>query len=239
MDYNEAINYIHSTYRFGSKLGLDNIKRLMNKLGNPQNNLKIIHVAGTNGKGSISTMIRSVLTESGYRTGFFISPYLERFTERIQIDDQEISRNDLATTTTDVKKAVEEILQEGYSHPTEFEIVTAIGFLYFFRKEVDFLVLEVGLGGRFDATNVIENSLVSVIASISLEHTEYLGDTLEKIAYEKSGIIKDNNTVVVYPQSEEILKVIKTQADIKNSKVYIPISENLKINSQVAKRRFQ
>jgi len=232
MDYNEAINYIHSTYRFGSKLGLDNIKRLMNKLGNPQNNLKIIHVAGTNGKGSISTMIRSVLTESGYRTGFFISPYLERFTERIQIDDQEISRNDLATTTTDVKKAVEEILQEGYSHPTEFEIVTAIGFLYFFRKEVDFLVLEVGLGGRFDATNVIENSLVSVIASISLEHTEYLGDTLEKIAYEKSGIIKDNNTVVVYPQSEEILKVIKTQADIKNSKVYIPISENLKINSQ-------
>jgi len=160
MDYKESIEYIHSTYRFGSKLGLDNITRLMNKLNNPQDSLNIIHVAGTNGKGSISAMIQSVLTKSGYSTGFFVSPYLERFTERIQIDNKEISKKDLAEITSVVKNAVEEILEEGFNHPTEFEIVTAIGFLYFFRKKVDFLILEVGLGGRYDATNVIEKSLL-------------------------------------------------------------------------------
>jgi len=227
MNYKEAIEYIHSTYRFGSKLGLDNIRRLLNKLDNPQSGLRIIHVAGTNGKGSISAMIRSILTESGYKTGFFISPYLERFTERIQINNEEISENDLAKNTYDVKVAVDELLKEGYNHPTEFEIVTAIGFLYFKRKNIDFLVLEVGLGGRFDATNVIEDSLISVISSISLEHTQYLGDTIEKIAYEKAGIIKNNNQVVLYPQSSEAMEVVKKQAELKNSKVFVPNLTNL------------
>ncbi len=231
MNYAEAIEYIHSTYRFGSKLGLENITRLMNKLGNPQDNLNIIHVAGTNGKGSISAIIQSILTESGYSTGFFISPYLERFTERIQIDNKEISKKDLAEITSDVKKAVEEVIEEGFNHPTEFEIVTAMGFLYFFRKNVDFLVLEVGLGGRFDATNVIKNSLISIIASISLEHTEYLGDTVEKIAFEKAGIIKKNNNVVIYPQKESIIEVIKNQAQNKGSAVYFPNSDNLKVKN--------
>jgi len=231
MNYKEAIEYIHSTYRFGSKLGLDNISRLLNKLNNPQNGLKIIHVAGTNGKGSISSMIRSMLSESGYKTGFFISPYLERFTERIQIDNEEISEEDLSKNTYDVKKAVEELLKEGYSHPTEFEIVTAIGFLYFMRKNIDFLVLEVGLGGRFDATNVINTSLISIIASISLEHTQYLGDTIEKIAYEKAGIIKEDNKVVLYPQNNNVMDVVKKQANLKNSTVYIPESKNLKVNN--------
>jgi dihydrofolate synthase/folylpolyglutamate synthase len=227
MNYNEAIEYIHSTYRFGSKLGLDNIKKLLDKLDNPQNGLRIIHVAGTNGKGSISAMIRSVLTASGYKTGFFISPYLERFTERIQIDNEEISEEDLAQNTHDVKIAVDKLLQEGCNHPTEFEIVTAIGFLYFKRKNIDFLVLEVGLGGRFDATNVIEDSLISVISSISLEHTQYLGDTIEKIAYEKAGIIKNDNKVVLYPQSREAMEVVKKQAELKNSKVFVPDLANL------------
>ncbi len=227
MNYEEAIEYIHSTYRFGSKLGLDNISRLMSKLGNPQDSLNIIHVAGTNGKGSISAMIQSVLSESGYKTGFFISPYLERFTERIQIDNKEISKEDLALITNDVKNAVGEILKEGFNHPTEFEIVTAMGFLYFFRKNVDFLVLEVGLGGRYDATNVIKHSLISIIASISLEHTEYLGDTVETIAFEKAGIIKNNNSVVVYPQEEKIINVIKKQADEKGSTVYLPNLDDL------------
>ncbi len=229
MDYKESIEYIHSTYRFGSKLGLDNITRLMNKLNNPQDSLNIIHVAGTNGKGSISAMIQSVLTKSGYSTGFFVSPYLERFTERIQIDNKEISKKDLAEITSVVKNAVEEILEEGFNHPTEFEIVTAIGFLYFFRKKVDFLILEVGLGGRYDATNVIEKSLLSIITSISLEHTEYLGDTVEKIAFEKAGIIKKNNDVVIYPQAENIIEVIKNQAKIKKANTYIPKDNNLKV----------
>ena len=229
MDYKESMEYIHSTYRFGSKLGLDNITRLMNKLNNPQDSLNIIHVAGTNGKGSISAMIQSVLTKSGYSTGFFVSPYLERFTERIQIDNKEISKKDLAEITSVVKNAVEEILEEGFNHPTEFEIVTAIGFLYFFRKKVDFLILEVGLGGRYDATNVIEKSLLSIITSISLEHTEYLGDTVEKIAFEKAGIIKKNNDVVIYPQAENIIEVIKNQAKIKKANTYIPKDNNLKV----------
>jgi len=229
MDYKESIEYIHSTYRFGSKLGLDNITRLMNKLNNPQDSLNIIHVAGTNGKGSISAMIQSVLTKSGYSTGFFVSPYLERFTERIQIDNKEISKKDLAEITSVVKNAVEEILEEGLNHPTEFEIVTAIGFLYFFRKKVDFLILEVGLGGRYDATNVIEKSLLSIITSISLEHTEYLGDTVEKIAFEKAGIIKKNNDVVIYPQAENIIEVIKNQAKIKKANTYIPKDNNLRV----------
>jgi len=229
MDYKESMEYIHSTYRFGSKLGLDNITRLMNKLNNPQDSLNIIHVAGTNGKGSISAMIQSVLTKSGYSTGFFVSPYLERFTERIQIDNKEISKKDLAEITSVVKNAVEEILEEGLNHPTEFEIVTAIGFLYFFRKKVDFLILEVGLGGRYDATNVIEKSLLSIITSISLEHTEYLGDTVEKIAFEKAGIIKKNNDVVIYPQAENIIEVIKNQAKIKKANTYIPKDNNLRV----------
>ena len=229
MNYKESMEYIHSTYRFGSKLGLDNITRLMNKLNNPQDSLNIIHVAGTNGKGSISAMIQSVLTKSGYSTGFFVSPYLERFTERIQIDNKEISKKDLAEITSVVKNAVEEILEEGFNHPTEFEIVTAIGFLYFFRKKVDFLILEVGLGGRYDATNVIEKSLLSIITSISLEHTEYLGDTVEKIAFEKAGIIKKNNDVVIYPQAENIIEVIKNQAKIKKANTYIPKDNNLRV----------
>jgi len=229
MDYKESMEYIHSTYRFGSKLGLDNITRLMNKLNNPQDSINIIHVAGTNGKGSIAAMIQSILTKSGYSTGFFVSPYLERFTERIQIDNKEISEKDLSEITSKVKIAVEEILEEGFNHPTEFEIVTAIGFLYFFKKNVDFLILEVGLGGRYDATNVIKKSLISIIASISLEHTEYLGNTVEKIAFEKAGIIKKNNDVVIYPQAENIIEVIKNQAKIKKANTYIPKDNNLRV----------
>ncbi|MFO7888466.1 MAG: folylpolyglutamate synthase/dihydrofolate synthase family protein [Eubacteriales bacterium] len=231
MDYKESMEYIHSTYRFGSKLGLDNITRLMNKLNNPQDSINIIHVAGTNGKGSIAAMIQAILTKSGYSTGFFVSPYLEKFTERIQIDNKEISEKDLSEITSKVKTAVEEILEEGFNHPTEFEIVTAIGFLYFFKKNVDFLILEVGLGGRYDATNVIKKSLISIIASISLEHTEYLGNTVEKIAFEKAGIIKKNNDVVIYPQAENIIEVIKNQANKKDSTTHIPKNNNLKVKS--------
>jgi len=203
----------------------------MNKLNNPQDSINIIHVAGTNGKGSIAAMIQSILTKSGYSTGFFVSPYLERFTERIQIDNKEISEKDLSEITSKVKIAVEEILEEGFNHPTEFEIVTAIGFLYFFKKNVDFLILEVGLGGRYDATNVIKKSLISIIASISLEHTEYLGNTVEKIAFEKAGIIKKNNDVVIYPQAKNIIEVIKNQANKKDSTTHIPKKNNLKVKS--------
>lgn len=229
MNYDEALNYIRDTYKFGSKLGLDNIKKLTELLGNPQEKYKIIHIAGTNGKGSTSNMIHNVLATSGYKVGLFISPFLQEFTERIQINKKQIDKQALADITQLVKEKIDIMLEEGYNHPTEFEIVTAIGFKYFEQEKIDFLVLEVGLGGRFDATNVVKNSLVSVITSISYDHTEYLGDTLEKIAFEKAGIIKENSNVVIYPQAENIVNVIKEQADKKNSRVYLTDKNNIKI----------
>lgn len=220
MNYEETIQFIHSTYKFGSKLGLQNITKLTELLGNPQDSFKIIHIAGTNGKGSTSNLIHDVLMASGYKTGLFISPFLEEFTERIQINKKHIDKNSLARIAGLVKEKIDIMLEEGYNHPTEFEVVTAIGFKYFEEQKIDFLVLEVGLGGRFDATNVVNNTLVSIITSISYDHMEYLGDTLEKIAFEKAGIIKENSNVIIYPQEENIINTIKDVAKSKNVNVY-------------------
>ena len=192
MDYKQALEYIHSTNKFGSRLGLHNITKLLEYLGNPQDKLRFIHVAGTNGKGSTCTMLSYILTEAGYRTGLYISPYLEDFRERIQINNEMISESELAEAAAKVKAAVEKMLSEGYEHPTEFEIVTAIGMVFYEKQKPDIVILEVGLGGRLDATNVIKTSEVSVITSISIDHAEYLGDTIEKIAFEKASIIKEN-----------------------------------------------
>lgn len=210
MNYSEALSYIHNTYKFGSKLGLENIKDLLELMGNPHKDLRFIHVAGTNGKGSTSSFINSILIEEGYNVGLFTSPYIEEFTERIRINGNNIPKEDLAEVTEIVKSKVEVMLSHGKQHPTEFEIVTAIALLYYKIKEVDYVVLEVGLGGRLDSTNVIENTLVSVITPIALDHTEYLGDSLDKIAYEKAGIIKRNSCVVAHPQDKEAMKVIET-----------------------------
>lgn len=231
MNYEEALQYISDTYKFGSKLGLENIKKLTELLGNPQNKYKIIHIAGTNGKGSTSNMIHDVLMASNYKVGLFISPYLQEFTERIQINKKHIDKDSLGRITALVKEKVEIMVKEGYNHPTEFEIVTAIGFKYFEEQNIDFLVLEVGLGGRFDATNAVKNSLISVITSISYDHTEYLGDTLEKIAFEKAGIIKENSDVVVYPQEKNIVDVISEQAALKNSKLHLTNKDNISLVS--------
>ena len=227
MDYQEAIEFIHSTYKFGSKLGLSNITRLTELLGRPQDSYKIIHIAGTNGKGSTSNMIHDVLMAAGYRTGLFISPYLEEFTERIQINKVHIDKESLARITSLIKEKIEIMLEEGYNHPTEFEVVTAIGFKYFQEQNIDFLVLEVGLGGRFDATNVVSNTLVSVITSISYDHMEYLGDTLEKIAFEKAGIIKENSSVVIYPQEDNIVNTITDIAKTRNARCYLTDKNNI------------
>ncbi len=231
MNYNEALKYISDTYKFGSKLGLENIKKLTELLGNPQDKYKIIHIAGTNGKGSTSNMTHDILMAGGYKVGLFISPYLEEFTERIQINKEHIDKDSLGRITALVKEKVDIMIKEGFNHPTEFEIVTAIGFKYFEEQNIDFLVLEVGLGGRFDATNAVSKSLISVITSISYDHTEYLGDTLEKIAYEKAGIIKENNDVVIYPQEKNIVDVVLEQAKLKNSKVHLTDKEDIHLIS--------
>ncbi|WFD11224.1 bifunctional folylpolyglutamate synthase/dihydrofolate synthase [Tepidibacter hydrothermalis] len=216
MNYNEALEYIHGTYKFGRVLGLDNITKLLSLLDNPQDDLNIIHVAGTNGKGSTCSFINSMLISGGYKVGLYTSPYLESFTERIRINSENIEEEELARVTNIVKTKVDDMVESGFNHPTEFEIVTAIAFYYYKEQNVDFVVLEVGMGGRFDATNVIKKPLINVITPISIDHTDYLGDTLEKIAYEKGGIIKDNCEVIMYPQSKEAESVIKNIVNEKN-----------------------
>lgn len=219
MNYREAIEYIENTAKFGINLGLKRIERLCELMGNPERNLKFIHIAGTNGKGSTSALISSVLISEGYRVGIYTSPYIERFTERIKINDTEISESEVADTINEMLPLINVLIEEGLDHPTEFEIITAAALKYFEAKEVDFVVLEVGLGGRFDATNIV-TPLLSVITTISFDHMNILGDTLEKIAYEKAGIIKENTPVVVYPQEKNAMDVIIKICNEKNAKIY-------------------
>ncbi|WP_270941589.1 bifunctional folylpolyglutamate synthase/dihydrofolate synthase [Romboutsia lituseburensis] len=218
MNYQEALNYINESHKFGIRLGLDNMKNLLELLGNPQDKLNVIHVAGTNGKGSTCSFITSILKESGYKVGLYTSPFLETFTERIKINGENIPEEDVARIVTLIKEKIE----QGDIYPTEFEIVTAMAFYYYCEQGVDFVALEVGLGGRYDATNIIKTSDVSVITSISLDHVGILGDTVAKIAYEKGGIIKENGTAIVYDQSDEAKDVIKDICKEKNAK-YIEV----------------
>lgn len=209
MTYEEALAFIHGTYRFGSKLGLENIRTLMELLGNPQDRLKFVHIAGTNGKGSTAAMICQMFIEAGYTTGLYTSPYLEKFNERIQINRTAIEDDALAEATEQVYDKIQVMLQRGLNHPTEFEVVTAMAFLYFEKMKCDVVILEVGMGGRLDATNVIKTPLVSIITPLDMDHTAYLGDTIEAIAFEKSGIIKPGVPVVAHPQVSSAEKIIK------------------------------
>src|SRR5690554_1191385 len=229
MNYHEALSFIHNTNKFGMKLGLENMKNLLNILGDPQNHLKYIHIAGTNGKGSTSALLHSILKEQGYRVGLFISPYLEEFTERIQINGVHIKKDELADLARKVKTAIETMVSKGLQHPTEFEIVTAIGLMYFHLKKVDIVVLEVGLGGRLDSTNIIPSSEVSIITAIGKDHIKQLGNSLGKIAAEKAGIIKKNGRVVIYPQIPEAEEVIKDVALKNNAEVYFVEKERVSI----------
>ncbi len=230
MDYKESVEYIHSLMRFGSKPGLERITELLKKLDNPQDNLEVIHVAGTNGKGSICTMISNILRCQGKKTGLYISPFVTCFNERIQIDGEYISNDDLTAYVTRVKKYVDEIQNDEGCPITEFEFITAVAFLYFYEKNCDTIVLEVGLGGRLDATNVIGHPKVSVIARIALDHTDILGDTEEKIALEKCGIIKQNcPTVTSTANSTVVLQTIERCAKQKNSSCTVCNIDDAKI----------
>ena len=221
MDYQEAVDYIHSLLKFGIKPGLERIESLLNELGNPQNELKYIHVAGTNGKGTTSTMLSNILTDAGKKTGLFTSPYVFEFCERIRIDGKNIPKDDLAKIVSEVRKAVEKLLKEGIK-PTEFEVITAAALLYFKKEKCDYAVMEVGLGGKFDSTNIIPCPEVCVITSVSLDHTNILGDTVEKIASEKCGIIKNGTKVVTTSlQDGKALAVIKQTAYKENAELKI------------------
>ncbi len=211
MTYQAALDYIHSANRFGIKLGLENTARLLAELESPQDRLKFIHIAGTNGKGSTASFIAHALMAAGYRVGRYISPFIELFNERIQIDNDYIADDDLARYTARVKAAVERLSALGIQ-PTEFEIVTAIGLLYFAEQAVDVVVLEVGMGGRFDSTNVIKEPLATVITPVSLDHMAYLGDTVAEIAAEKAGIIKPGCLVISSQSNQSAAAVIKEVA---------------------------
>ena len=217
MDYQEALAYIDGVAWFGSRPGLSRVTELLHRLGDPQNRLKFVHIAGTNGKGSCAAMLASVLKTAGYKTGLFTSPYLFRFNERMQINGREIDNDILADVVTRVSIPAE-IMED---HPTEFELMTAAAMLWYAEEGCDIVVLEVGLGGRFDATNVISRPEVSVIMNIGLDHTKILGDTVEKIAAEKAGIIKAGCPCVLYQQSDSVTQVIRQRCGEVGAELHI------------------
>ena len=221
MNFNESVEYIHSLLAFGIKPGLERISMLLELLQNPQDKLKIVHIAGTNGKGSTSTMISNMLIASGKKTGLFTSPYVIDFCERIQIDGENVNKTLFAECVTEVREKIEELNKQDIVI-TEFEAITVSAFLCFLKAECEYVVLEVGLGGRFDATNVVKNPEAVVITSISLDHIAILGDTIEKIAFEKCGIIKENTSVITsLNQSDDALKVIKETCEGKSCSLVI------------------
>ncbi|WP_444657961.1 bifunctional folylpolyglutamate synthase/dihydrofolate synthase [Caproiciproducens sp. R2] len=219
--YEEALQKIESLLRFGSRPGLERVEKLLALLGNPQDRLKFVHVAGTNGKGSTCALIASVLKKSQYKTGLFISPFVTDFCERMQINGERIGREELSALVEKIFPLVERMAENG-EIITEFELITALAMEWFAESQCDIVVLEVGLGGRLDATNVISTPLVSVITSISFDHTAILGDTLAKIAYEKCGIIKENGVTVCSPgQNPEALAVIRSTAEERKNR-FVP-----------------
>ena len=224
----KAVEKIGQFDKFGSVLGLERISELLKRLGNPQEDLKIIHIAGTNGKGSVSRFVYSSLREAGYKVGIYSSPYLEVFNERIEANGQYISDNELEGYVDQASKIAKEMCEEGLLSPTEFDVVTAIAFMFFKEKNVDYVVLEVGLGGRGDSTNVIENPLVTAITSISYDHMDRLGNTLGEIAFEKAGIIK-NAPVVTGIMSLEAIEVIRKKANDKGATIYETKAEEYNI----------
>lgn len=204
MTYEEALEYIHSVTWRGSRPGLERITELCEMMGNPQDNLKFIHIAGTNGKGSVSRMISSILEKSGYKVGLFTSPYIERFNERIMLNGEDIPDCDLASATEYVRRFANKMADP----PTEFELITAIALVYYNRVGCDYVVFECGLGGKLDSTNVVKTTVLSIITGIALDHTELLGDTTAKIAGEKAGIIKPGVPVIFGEGDREAEAVI-------------------------------
>ena len=216
MTYQEALDYIHSISWTFCKPGLERIAELCSRLGDPQKDLRFIHVAGTNGKGSFCSMLSSVLRESGLRVGLYTSPYIRFFNERMCIDGEPISNEELATLTQYVRPIADSMTDK----PTEFELITAIAFEFFRRHNCDVVVLEAGMGGRLDSTNIIRNPYLSVITGIALDHTAFLGDTVEKIAAEKAGIIKDGAPVLFGGDDESAAAIIEATAKERGSLFY-------------------
>ena len=225
MDYKEALEYINGVSWLGSKPGLERVRILLAGLGNPEKKLKFVHVAGTNGKGSICAYLASVLKKAGYKTGLFTSPYIARFNERMKINGREIGDEELAGIVEQVKPVADAM----EDHPTEFEMMAAAAFLWFSERGCDIVVLEVGLGGRLDATNIIPCPECAVIANIGLDHTAILGNTLEEIAAEKAGIVKEGGSVVMYQQQGEVMRTVRDICDEHGAELTVPDFDDIAV----------
>jgi dihydrofolate synthase/folylpolyglutamate synthase len=219
MNYSEAIEYMQNLTKFGFNFGLGRIAELLRRFDNPHRKLRIIHVGGTNGKGSTTAMLHSILRESGYRVGAYTSPHLHAYTERYSINGWPIPEQTMADIIDELRPHLEDMVKKGFEHPTEFEVGTALAFIYFYREQVDFLVLEVGLGGAIDSTNVAL-PLVSVITNVAMDHMEYLGNTVGEIALVKAGIIKEGVPLVT-AAGGEALEVILQKAGEMGSPVTV------------------
>ncbi|PID82970.1 MAG: 2-amino-4-hydroxy-6-hydroxymethyldihydropteridine diphosphokinase [Clostridiales bacterium] len=230
LELNNYLEWLEKREKFGIKLGLENTKLLLNEFDNPHKKIKCLHVAGTNGKGSVCTYLSSVLKTSGYKVGLFTSPFIETFRERFQINGENITSLDLLNLLKKIKSVVLD-LETKNIHPTYFEILTVMCFDYFYMQNVDFAVIEVGLGGLYDSTNVITNPIASFITAIDFDHTDFLGDTLEKIAEQKAGIIKENCPVYCYLNTDEVVSVLKNTAVNKNSEFNLLSDEVINIKS--------
>lgn len=233
MNDQETMEYLEELKQYGSVPGLENIRALCEKLGHPEQKLTFIHVAGTNGKGSTVACLSQILKESGYRVGQYISPTIFEYRERIQVNGKMITKKALAQGMTMLKEICQELVQEGKPHPTSFEIETALAFWYFLEKKCDIVVLETGLGGELDATNVIAHPLVEVFTSISMDHMGILGKTYAQIARTKAGIMKPNSIAVTTTQNEEVSKVLFEQAQ----KIGIPLRESCMEKVKIRKSR--
>ena len=239
MKYEEAMEYIDVCNALGSIPGLESIERLTACLDNPQEKLNFIHVAGTNGKGSVSAFVANVLKTAGYRVGRYISPTIFTYCERFQVNDRMISKKDLGELMEQVKEACDKIVADGHPHPTSFEIETALSFLYFVKKECDVVVLETGMGGALDATNIIPSPKLCVLTSISMDHMQFLGNTLTAIATEKCGIIKPETTVISTRQTQEAMDVVQKVCMEKKVELIISdSSEASKVKHGLEKQSF-
>ena len=229
----DAIEYINTPRWLASRLGLERIRELLDRLGRPQDRLNFVHVAGTNGKGSTCAFTASILAEAGFKTGLFTSPYVETFHERIRVNGCNISDEDLTAATLRVRECAEAMEAEGGEHPTEFELMTAVALVHFAHVGCDIVVLEVGLGGRLDSTNVIAAPEVAVIVSIALDHTNLLGNTLAEIAHEKAGIVKEGSTVVSWPQEPSAMEVVEDAVRRVGDKLVVPDFSMLSVGKVV------
>lgn len=216
MTEKQGAEFLEYLQTLGSVPGLDTIKELLRRLGNPQDKLSFVHIAGTNGKGSVALLVSETLKNAGYQVGRYISPTISDYRERFSVNGKMITKKDLYRLLAQLKRVCEEMVKDGFAHPTAFEVETALSFLYDVEKNCDLVVLECGMGGFMDATNVIKNTMVCVFASISMDHMSFLGDTLEKIATQKSGILKEGASIVCYPSPREALEPILQEAKKKN-----------------------